>query len=105
MWDKIDEYFAGYPAQKKVAILLLTMGMRIKGGKVLSGEIEIPHTQIAKQLGIDRRVVDSAASRIMENDKLMKIYSQLEPVAFLRNSAPAMGLSVIVITASDAAKP
>ncbi|MFQ5815525.1 MAG: amino acid-binding protein [Candidatus Hydrothermarchaeaceae archaeon] len=105
MWDEIERCFAGYPAQKKVALLLLAMGLRIKGGRVHCGNIEAPHIQIAKELGIDRRVVDSAASRIMKNDKLMRIYSQLEPIAFLRNSAPAMGLNVMVITASDAAKP
>ncbi len=105
MWNKIDEYFAGYPAQKKVALLLLKMGLRIENGKVYCGNIEVPHTQVAKELGIDRRVVDSAALRIMKNDKLMQIYSHLVPMAFHKNSAPAMGLNVIAISASDAAKP
>ncbi len=105
MWDEIESYFKGYPAQKKVALLLLATGLRIDREKVHCGNIEVPHTQIAKELGIDRRVVDSAASRITKNAKLMGIFSQLEPVAFLRNSAPEMGLNVIVIKVSDAAKP
>jgi hypothetical protein len=105
MWDEIDEYFAGYPAQKKVALLLLKRGLRIEEGRVLCGNVEVPHAQIARELGIDRRVVDAAASRIMKNEKLMRIFSRLEPIAFLRESAPAMGLNVIIITATNAAKP
>lgn len=105
MWDEIERYFSGYPAQRRVALLLLKRGLRVEGGKVRCGGIEVPHAQIAKELGIDRRVVDATAARIMKNNKLKSIYSQLESIAFLRNSAPAMGLSVIVITPSDAAKP
>ncbi len=104
MWDEIDRYFSGYPAQKKVALLLLKRGLRIERGKVLCGGIEVPHAQVAKELDVDRRVVDTTASRIMKNERLRRIYTQLEPIAFFRNSAPAMGLNVIVITPSDAAQ-
>lgn len=105
MWSELESYFGKFPAQKKVAFLLLKRGLRVEGGKVLCGGIEIPHTQIAGELGVDRRVVDATAARILKNEKLSKIYSNLQPVAFLRDSAPAMGLNVIVITADDASKP
>ncbi|MEE8168633.1 MAG: hypothetical protein V3T58_07160 [Candidatus Hydrothermarchaeales archaeon] len=105
MWSELETYFKKFPAQKRVAILLLRRGLRIKNGKVLCGKLEIPHTQIAKELGVDRRVVDATTTRILENKKLGEVYSKLQPIAFLRESAPAMGLNVIVITADDASKP
>jgi hypothetical protein len=67
--------------------------------------IEIAHTQIGKEVGVDRRVVDAAVGRILGNKKLMKMFANLESAAFLRSAAPAMGLGVIVITVKNAAKP
>ncbi len=105
MWKELDAYFEGFPAQKRVAHLLLKRGLRVVGGKVLCGEIEIPHAKIARELGIDRRVVEAATKRIQQNERLQMVFSGLQPIAFLRDSAPAMGLGVIVITADDASKP
>jgi predicted regulator of amino acid metabolism with ACT domain len=106
MWGEIDENFKGYPAQKRVAKYLLTMGFRVgKHKKVMCGNIEIAHTQIGREVGVDRRVVDVAVGRIIKNKKLMKIYANLESAAFLRSAAPAMGLGVVVITVKDAVKP
>ena len=106
MWGEIEESFKGYPAQKKVAKYLLKMGFRVgKQKKVMCDNIEIAHTQIGKEVGVDRRVVDAAVGKILGNEKLMKIYGNLESAAFLRGAAPAMGLGVVVITVKDAAKP
>jgi predicted regulator of amino acid metabolism with ACT domain len=105
MWGEIEERFKGYPAQKRVAKYLLGKGFRIgKRKRVMCGGIEIAHTQIGREVGVDRRVVDATVGRITGNKKLMKMYSNLESVAFLRNAAPAMGLGVIVISVDDASK-
>jgi predicted regulator of amino acid metabolism with ACT domain len=106
MWGEIEECFKGYPAQKKVAKYLLSMGFRVgKNRKVMCGNIELAHTQIGKEVGVDRRVVDAAVLRILKNKKLMKMYENLESAAFLRKAAPALGLGVLVITVKDASKP
>jgi predicted regulator of amino acid metabolism with ACT domain len=106
MWGEIDEIFRGYPAQKNVAKYLLKMGFRVgKHKKVMCDNIEIAHTQIGKEVGVDRRVVGAAVGRILGNKKLMKIYANLESVAFLRRAAPAMELGVAVITVKNASKP
>jgi predicted regulator of amino acid metabolism with ACT domain len=106
MWGEIEESFKGYPAQKKVAKYLLKMGFRVgKHKKVMCDNIEIAHTQIGKEVGVDRRVVDAAVGRILGNKKLMKMFANLESAAFLRSAAPAMGLGVVVITVKNAAKP
>lgn len=106
MWGEIEESFKGFPAQKKVAKYLLSMGFRVgKNKKVLCGNIELAHTQIGKEVGVDRRVVDATVLRILGNKRLMKMYANLESAAFLRSAAPAMGLGVVVITVKNAAKP
>jgi len=106
MWSEIEEYFRNYPAQKKVAQFLLNKGFQVgENGRVVCGGIEIPHTQIAKELNIDYRVVDTTVARILKNEKLRDIYKNLRTVAFLRDIAPILGLGVVVITAENASKP
>ena len=60
MWTIIQEKFKNHPAQEKVIRLLLERGFQINAqGRVVSGGIEIPHTQIANEIEVDRRVVDA----------------------------------------------
>ncbi len=106
MWNEIADYFKGFPAQKKVALFLLKKGFNIgDNARVMCGSIEIPHTQVAKELNIDRRVVDATALRIIENEELKTIFQHLQSVAFLRDAAKGLGLGVIVITPDDASRP
>jgi hypothetical protein len=106
MWDEIEDYFKNYPAQKRVALFLLRKGFQVStNGRIICGGMLIPHTQIGKELGIDRRVVDTTAKRILENERLKRIYEKLQSIAFLREAAPDLELSVIVITPKDASKP
>jgi len=106
MWNEIDDYFKRFPAQKKVAVFLLKRGFNIgDNARVMCGNMEIPHTQIAKELNIDRRVVDAAAKRVVAHEKLKNIFQHLKTVAFLRDAAKGLGLGVIVITPDDASKP
>jgi len=106
MWEEIEEGFKGYPGQKKVAKFLLKTGFRVgKNKRVMCGNIEIAHTQVGKEVGVDRRVIDATVERILENNKLMKMFANLESTAFLRKAAPAMNLGVVVISVKDASKP
>lgn len=105
MWKEIERYFSKYPAQKKVALFLLSKGFQIReDGKVVCESIEIPHTQIARELGIDRRVVDSTAMKILQNEELKEIYGNLHSIAFLKDVAPHLGLGVVIISPEDASK-
>ncbi|MCZ7385604.1 MAG: amino acid-binding protein, partial [Candidatus Methanoperedens sp.] len=48
MWSIIQEKFKNHPAQEKVIRMLLERGFQVnEQGRVVSGTIEIPHTQIA----------------------------------------------------------
>lgn len=97
--------FKRYPAQEKVIRLILQRGFQVNDrGRVVSGEIEIPHAQIAKELDVDRRVVDTTAQAIREDEMLWKVFKNVRSMIFLGDVAPILGLGVIEITPTNAAK-
>lgn len=105
MWQEILNKFRRFPAQEKVIRLILQRGFQISDrGRVVSGEIEIPHAQIAKELGVDRRVVDTTAAAIREDESLYKVFKNIRSMIFLGDVAPVIGLGVIEITPVNAAK-
>lgn len=105
MWSIIQEKFRSHPAQEKVIRLLLERGFQINDeGRVVSGSIEIPHTQIAQETGVDRRVVDATCETILGDEKLMEIFRNIHTIPFLKDVAPYLGLGVIIITPDNAAR-
>jgi len=105
MWQDILTKFKRFPAQEKVIRLILQRGFQINDeARVVSGHIEIPHAQIAKELDVDRRVVDTTAQAIREDEALRKVFKNVHSITFLGDVAPILGLGVIEITPVDAAK-
>ena len=105
MWREILAKFKRYPAQEKVVRLILERGFQVsERGRVVSGGIEIPHAQIAKELDVDRRVVDTTAAAIVEDEDLWKIFKNVRSMTFLADVAPVVGLGVIEITPVNAAQ-
>jgi predicted regulator of amino acid metabolism with ACT domain len=105
MWQEILNKFKRFPAQEKVIRLILQRGFQVNAqARVVSGEIEIPHAQIAKELGVDRRVVDTTALAIRDDEALWKVFRNVRSVTFLADVAPILGLGVIEITPVNAAK-
>ena len=105
MWQEILNKFKRFPAQEKVIRLILQRGFQINDkARVVSGDIEIPHAQIARELDVDRRVVDTTAMAIREDETLWKIFHNVRSMTFLAEVAPVLGLGVIEITPVNAAK-
>jgi len=103
MWSKIKKHFEKYPAQLKVAKLIFKRGFQVReDGKITSGNIEIPHTQIAKEAGVERRAVDSAVKTILSNPELKRIYKNLKHVYLLQEVAREFNLSVIIFIPENA---
>jgi len=103
MWNKIEKYFKKYPAQLKVAKLIFERGFQVReDGKIVSGNIEIPHTQIAKEAGVERRAVDSTVKTILSKPELKRIYRNLKHVYLLQEVAREFNLSVIIFIPEDA---
>lgn len=105
MWYSLSKYFGRYPSQGKVAKLLLTNGMKVREGRVYSGEVEVADMALARAAGVDRRIVRSAIDTIESNDELKRVYSRLEPTAMLKEVASVMGWSCIEIIPTDANTP
>ncbi len=105
MWVEILKKFRNHPAQEKVIRLLLERGFQInEEGRVVSGNIEIAHTQIANEIGVDRRVVDATCETILKDSKLVQIFRNVRTIPFLKDVAPYLGLGVIIITPDNATR-
>ncbi len=105
MWSVIQEKFRNHPAQEKVIRLLLERGFQINDeGRVVSGNIEIAHTQIANEIGVDRRVIDATCETIRQDVQLLQIFKNVRTIPFLRDVASYLGLGVIIITPDNAAR-
>jgi predicted regulator of amino acid metabolism with ACT domain len=103
MWSEIIGKFKGMPSQEKVVRLLLERGFQVdEQGHVVSGKIEIPHTQIAKEVGVDRRVVDATTEMILKDDILKRVFLNIHSIASFRDVAPFLGLGVIIIGVDNA---
>ncbi|MFA9416124.1 amino acid-binding protein [Natrinema sp. HArc-T2] len=103
MFDEIMEKFEGSPSQQAVIRLLLERGFSVNDdGRVVSGGIEIPNTGIAREIGVDRRVVDSTTDVILEDDELRRIFQNISQVPSLMDLAPVLDLTVLTITPDDA---
>ena len=103
MWSQIKEFFKDLPAQQRVAKLLFERGFQVnEDGRVVSGCIEIPHTQIGKEVGVERRAVDSTVETILSKDELTRIYTNLRQVCSLQEVAREFNLSVIIFVPENA---
>lgn len=97
------EKFEGSPSQQAVVRLLLERGFSINDeGRVVSGEIEIPNTQIAREIDVDRRVVDSTTQALLDDDELRDIFRNISAVPSLMDLAPVLDFTVVRVKPTDA---
>ncbi|MGZ7112189.1 MAG: amino acid-binding protein [Halobacteriota archaeon] len=105
MWSEVLARFSKFPAQERVAEVLLEHGFQVdSAGKVLSGSIRIPDTEIAREAKVDRRAVDETTATILRDEMLKSFFSNIKTFVFLRDVAPVLGLGVIIITPRDASQ-
>ncbi|MDB9253762.1 ACT domain-containing protein [Halorubrum ezzemoulense] len=98
MFDEILEKFEGSPSQQAVIRLFLERGFSVnEEGRVVSGGIEIPYTGIARELDVDRRVVDSTTDAILADPELKRIFTNISSVPSLMDLAPVLDLTVLTI--------
>jgi len=103
MFDEIMEKFSDSPGQQRVVRLLLERGFSVnEDGRVVSGGIEIPNTGIAREVGVDRRVVDATTSAILEDEELARIFRNISAIPSLMDLAPVLDLTVLTVAVSDA---
>ena len=103
MFDEIMEKFEGSPSQQAVIRLLLERGFSVnEAGRVVSGGIEIPFTEIAREIDVDRRVVDSTTDAIQADTELQRIFANIGAIPSLRDLAPVLDLTVLTVEVADA---
>lgn len=106
MFDEIMGKFEGSPSQQAVIRLLLERGFSVNDeGRVVSGGIEIPNTGIAREIGVDRRVVDSTTNAILEDPELRRIFQNISSIPSLMDLAPVLDLTVLTVEVEDADEP
>ncbi len=105
MWSEVLARFSKFPAQERVAEVLLEHGFQVNSaGSVASGSIRIPDTEIAREAKVDRRAVDETTATILSDEMLKNFFSNIKTFVFLRDVAPVLGLGVIIITPRDASQ-
>ncbi|PSP32009.1 amino acid-binding protein [Halobacteriales archaeon QH_10_67_22] len=105
-FDAIMEKFADSPSQQAVIRLLLERGFSVNDeGRVVSGGIEIPNTGIAREVGVDRRVVDATTDAILADDELRRIFQNISAIPSLLDLAPVLDLTALAITVHEADEP
>jgi predicted regulator of amino acid metabolism with ACT domain len=103
MFDEIMEKFSDSPSQQRVIRLLLERGFSVNDeGRVVSGGIEIPNTGIAREIDVDRRVVDATTDAILADDELRPIFQNISAIPSLMDLAPVLDLTVLTVTPRDA---
>jgi predicted regulator of amino acid metabolism with ACT domain len=103
MFDEILEKFEGSPSQQAVIRLFLERGFSVnEEGRVVSGGIEIPYTGIARELDVDRRVVDSTTDAILDDPDLKRIFTNISSVPSLMDLAPVLDLTVLTVEVAAA---
>ena len=105
MWKKLYSSFRKFPAQQKVAELLLMYGLKVEKDKIFCGSIELSFSKVARAVGVDRRAVVSTVETIWKNKELRKIFMMLQPTCHLKEVAPQMNWGVVEIIPVDASMP
>ena len=103
MFDEIMQKFEDSPGQQDVIRLLLERGFSVNDeGRVVSGGIEIPNTGIAREAGVDRRVVNATTDAILDDDELRRIFGNISAVPSLLDLAPVLDLTAITVHVREA---
>jgi predicted regulator of amino acid metabolism with ACT domain len=103
MFEEIMQKFSDSPSQQRVIRLLLARGFSVNDeGRVVSGGIEIPNTGIAREIGVDRRVVDATTDAILDDDDLRPIFQNISSIPSLMDLAPVLDMTVLTVAVRDA---
>jgi len=93
----VEEYFKNFPARKKVAELLVQLGISVRNSKLYIGDVDVPVNSVAEVAGVNRKIVYHTIEFIEKTYELRNIFERLEPKLSLAQVAPIMGWEVLEI--------
>ncbi|MFH1095679.1 MAG: hypothetical protein V1728_05675 [Candidatus Micrarchaeota archaeon] len=100
MWKLFEEHFSRHSAGRLVVEAFLKYGYSVHpDGTVWCGPVAMAPAKIAQALGVDRRVVLSAAKKIASHEGLLKVFAPLQPRADFSDCAKELGFDAIEISA------
>lgn len=103
MWYDIIDAFSDSPSQLRVVRFLLENGFGVnESGKVTANGIEMPATQVARAIGVDRRVVDTTARSILDHETLKQVFCNIRVTPDLSQVAEVLGLAIITLIPKNA---
>jgi len=103
MWYDIIDAFSDSPSQLRVVRFLLENGFGVnESGKVTANGIEMPATQVARAIGVDRRVVDTTAHSILDHKTLHQVFCNIRVTPDLSQVAEVLGLAIITLIPKNA---
>ncbi|MFW6437075.1 MAG: amino acid-binding protein [Halococcoides sp.] len=102
-FETIMGKFEDSPSQQRVIRLLLERGFSVNDeGRVVSGGIEIPYTGIAREIDVDRRVVDATTDAILDDPQLRRIFGNISAIPSLLDLAPVLELAALTVAVNEA---
>ncbi len=93
----LEAYFKNYPARRKVAEFLFENGLSVKGGKIYLKNVEVPISELARAIGVNRKIIYHTIEYIEKTYPLKLIFERLNPLPSLIDVAPLMGWEVLEI--------
>ncbi|ASI99278.1 regulator of amino acid metabolism, contains ACT domain protein [Thermococcus celer] len=93
----LEAYFKNYPARRKVAEFLFENGLSVKNGKIYLRNVEVPISELARVVGVNRKIVYHTIEYIEKTYPLKLIFEKLNPLPSLIDVAPLMGWEVLEI--------
>ena len=105
MWSNVSSNFDKYPAQQKVAQMMMELGLSVRNGIPYCANIRLSLSAIADACGTDRRIVTATIETIEANKFLKDIFDNLQPTCSFKNIAPIMKWGVLEIVPDDVNQP
>jgi uncharacterized protein len=105
MWSTLIDYFSRYPAQEKIARLMIRYGLRIQDHEVYCGSVRLTDTALGQAAGVDRRIAAATVRTIAAHPELSRVFTRFQPTLHLKEAAPAMGWGVVEIDPQDPDSP
>lgn len=93
----LEQYFKDYPIKMRVVKGLFDNGIAVRAGKLYLNTIEIPITEVAKALSVNRRTVYDTIRMIMEKEPLRTVMENIRSTVDRTPATALMGYETVVI--------
>jgi len=93
----LEEYFKNYPIKKKIVEGMYSRGISVNDGCLYLKDLEIPISEFAKALNVNRRTVYDTIKYIEDREEIKAVMSLIQPSPDICKIAPLMGDQVVTI--------